>query len=409
VQIWLQRLKDSPSPKRLNLIYLANEVTQQSKARKKEDFVVAFAPIIAEATSTAYKGAPSELQGKLRRVIDVWKDRSIFEAPIQAAIESRIEGEPRHVLEVVFPTDKFAELDKSRGVKTTGFGGSIFATSASASTSSPSPSLPSELGALVAPQQNVTKLTAPAKLALISASADYDKLTDPKNETPSAPVHAARLNGLLKTLANAEFAVANCVKARQELVGALEKILQANKASLEAEKKDLEKIQSRKETIDGQKQEVELAIMRGMAANDQERSPGGAGSASPPQELDRPEIEALTPPHESNGPEVEALTPPPQQDPAPASYAAQTEGLEMPGLSHAQPGQQQTLPRSLPPAPGIEMLSNLASQYQSVPVAVNGSQGIKRRRLDSNEDFPDLGGEGIDEDVTEMLRKDSAA
>jgi regulator of Ty1 transposition protein 103 len=84
--------KDSPSPKRLNLIYLANEVTQQSKARKKEDFVVAFSPIIAEATATAYKGATSELQGKLRRVIDVWKDRSIFEAPIQNAIESRIEG-----------------------------------------------------------------------------------------------------------------------------------------------------------------------------------------------------------------------------------------------------------------------------------------------------------------------------
>jgi regulator of Ty1 transposition protein 103 len=92
VQIWLQRLRDSPSSKRLNLIYLANEVTQQSKARKKEDFVVAFSPVIAEATATAYKGATSELQGKLRRVIDVWKDRSIFETPIQAAIESRIEG-----------------------------------------------------------------------------------------------------------------------------------------------------------------------------------------------------------------------------------------------------------------------------------------------------------------------------
>jgi len=121
VQLWLQRLKESPSPKRLNLLYLANgawfcwliqssptgdgyplclstaadkvtEVAQQSKARKKEDFVLAFSPVIAEATAAAYKGAPSEVQSKIRRVIDVWKDRSIFEGPIQEAVETRING-----------------------------------------------------------------------------------------------------------------------------------------------------------------------------------------------------------------------------------------------------------------------------------------------------------------------------
>ncbi len=68
------------------------EVSQQSKARHKEDFVTAFAPIIAEATALAYKGAPNEVLSKLRRVVEVWKARSIFEAPIQAAIETRIEG-----------------------------------------------------------------------------------------------------------------------------------------------------------------------------------------------------------------------------------------------------------------------------------------------------------------------------
>jgi hypothetical protein len=70
----------------------ATEVTQQSKVRHKDDFLVAFSPVIAEATATAYKGAPAEVQTKLRRVIDVWKDRNIFEQPIQAAIEARIDG-----------------------------------------------------------------------------------------------------------------------------------------------------------------------------------------------------------------------------------------------------------------------------------------------------------------------------
>lgn len=42
---WLQRVKDSGSNKRLNLIYLANEVAQQSKARNKDDFINAFEPV----------------------------------------------------------------------------------------------------------------------------------------------------------------------------------------------------------------------------------------------------------------------------------------------------------------------------------------------------------------------------
>jgi regulator of Ty1 transposition protein 103 len=68
------------------------EVAQQSKVRKKEDFLIAFSPVIAEATATAYKGATNEVQQKLERVVQVWRERNIFEVPIQEAIESRIEG-----------------------------------------------------------------------------------------------------------------------------------------------------------------------------------------------------------------------------------------------------------------------------------------------------------------------------
>lgn len=53
---------------------------------------MAFSPIIAEALGVAYKGAPSDIQSKLRRVVEVWADRNIFEPPIQAAIEARLQG-----------------------------------------------------------------------------------------------------------------------------------------------------------------------------------------------------------------------------------------------------------------------------------------------------------------------------
>lgn len=90
--LWLQKLKDSNSGKRLNLIYLANEVAQQSKVRRKDDFLLAFSPIIAEATAVAYRGAATEVQAKLRRSVEVWRTRQIFELDIQQAIESRLDG-----------------------------------------------------------------------------------------------------------------------------------------------------------------------------------------------------------------------------------------------------------------------------------------------------------------------------
>jgi len=69
-----------------------SEVTQQSKARHKADFLEAFSPIIAEATSMAYKGANADIQSKLRRVVDVWRERNIFVNEIQDAMEARLDG-----------------------------------------------------------------------------------------------------------------------------------------------------------------------------------------------------------------------------------------------------------------------------------------------------------------------------
>jgi Protein of unknown function, DUF618. len=69
------------------------EVTQQSKARHKDDFLNAFSPYIADATALAYKGAPPDIQAKLRRVLDVWKERCIFDRDILQDIEAKFAGE----------------------------------------------------------------------------------------------------------------------------------------------------------------------------------------------------------------------------------------------------------------------------------------------------------------------------
>ncbi|KAH7032811.1 RNA polymerase II-binding domain-containing protein [Microdochium trichocladiopsis] len=354
VQLWLQRLKDSPSNKRLNLIYLANEVTQQSKARHKEDFLVAFSPVIAEAVATAYKGAPLEVQTRVKRVVDVWRERNVFEEPIQQAAEARL-----------------TEIDKTRGTTKTGLGGNIFGGSG--------PSVPTELAPLVTPQQNVTKAVNPMKTAVSTADQEFEKLMGPSAAIPSAPVYAARLSALLKTLAQAEGAVEQCVKARRTLVGELQKILETNRTALIAEEDQLETLTKRKDDASNKKSDVERAILAGLPPD--ESYPSGGFGEQPQPEPEQPEMEALTPPSiEPEGPEDSSImaTLAPE-----APIGAVVEAFEGDVSNNSQDG-----------------------SFQRIVVA--GTNGNKKRRLDDDNGFPDLGGEGLDADVVDMLRTDSS-
>lgn len=285
------------------------------------------------------------------------------------------------------------ELDKSKGSAKRA-GGSIF--------SSNQGSVPNELIPLVAPQQTISKLVLSTKTSLNAANQDYDKLTDASATTPSAPVHAARLNGLLKTLANAEGAVAESIKARKILIEGLEKILDTNKAALAAEETQLSELSTRRNEIDTKKKDVEDSIMRGFASNSNPGTPVGDGSpgnhqspVTPAPEPDRPEVEALTPPGYPQPPAVEAV---PELD-----LGATNGGDSSNHAVHAPPPAAQ----HVPPA-GSDLLSSLSTSYARP--APSSGVSAKRRKLSTTDDFPDLGGDamdGLDADVAEMLRQDS--
>ncbi|KAI0872016.1 RNA polymerase II-binding domain-containing protein [Hypoxylon argillaceum] len=362
VQLWLQKLKDSTSHKRLNLIYLANEVAQQSKARRKGEFLVSFSPAVAEAVAVAYKGAPQDVQQRIRRVVDVWRERGVFEGPIQQAVEGRIH-----------------DLDKARGTTKAGLGGSIFGSASS---------LPAELTPLVTPHQNVSKVLLTTKTAVKSANTDYDSLMAPGSTVPSAPVYAARLSGLLKTLAQAEGAVEQCVKARRVLVNELQKLLDTNRNALIEDENELENVMQKKIKVEDKKTEVERAIMAGLP-NDEPYPTGNGQDDQPIAEIDRPEVEALTPP--SNDEDEFEPEPNPEPNPVPEWSPEFPPETALP--AHA--------------APTTQTLHAVDSSYKSVAASSNGT---KRRRLDDTSDFPDLGGDdGIDADVAEMLRTDSGS
>ncbi|KAL2431066.1 hypothetical protein ABEF95_003573 [Exophiala dermatitidis] len=284
---WLTRLRDSPPAKRLNFIYLVNDIVQNARARKRTEFPDAFSPLMAEAIQTAYRSSPADVQGKIRRVVEVWRTRNVFEAPILEAIEARID-----------------EIDKSKGSggKKTLMGNSLFSSSASTG-------MPKELETLAPLQIAVTKETISARPAIDAAQAEYTKLNDPAAVLPSPPVHAARLSGLIKSLAAAESSVSASIKARKALIADLERILEINKAALAKDEQTYLDLQSRKMSTEAKKREVEDGIIRGLSAVDSSaeapsapggvHSPGldnnGTGGGAAGFAPERPEIEELTP------------------------------------------------------------------------------------------------------------------
>ncbi|KAF9736890.1 hypothetical protein PMIN06_004359 [Paraphaeosphaeria minitans] len=268
--LWSQRVKESTPNKKLTLIYLANEIVQQSKIRKKEEFLRAFDPIIVGGSTQAYKGSPPDIQSKMRRVFEVWKSRQVFRPQILEELERGLD-----------------DVDRTRSSKKPlgQLGGSLFSGS----------SIPPDLKPVEPLATALQKADLAAKPLLTTANQGWDKITNPNAPTPTPPIHAAALGALVRDLAKVENAVADSIKARQALVSGLEKLLETNRTKLAEEATHVSEIKARKATIETRMREVEAAIMSGLA----ETSNGSSApltSFAPSSSHERPDVEALTPP-----------------------------------------------------------------------------------------------------------------
>ena len=353
-----------------------NEIVQNSRARRKDDFPNAFSPLMAEATQTAYRSSTPDIQSKIRRVVEVWRQRSVFEAPIQTAIETRLD-----------------EVDKTKGPgKKTLMGNSLFGTGTTGS------GMPKELETLGPLQIAVSKAGITTNASTQTADLEYEKLNDPNNTLPSPPVHAARLSALMKALANAESSVSESVKARKALIEGLEKMIETNRVQLVKDEETYLNLSSRKTSTEAKKREVEDGIMRGMSTSAEDSpangSPGDRGrSESMTAGPERPVYEALTPPP------VEALTPvgSPQLNPVAEPVKQEHEVEDSPNVHDI-----------------LATMSGVSRVRPASGQGMNGTNTKKRKMGHSAEDFAvNLGGmDGglgdLDEDVAELLRQESA-
>ncbi|EPS38184.1 hypothetical protein H072_7903 [Dactylellina haptotyla CBS 200.50] len=264
-QLWFQRLKESSAPRKLNLVYLVNEVVQQMKARKKEEFGIAFSPIIADACEAAYKGSPADVQQKLRRVIQVWRQRAIFDPDVLDGIDQRLD-----------------DVDKGKSSAGAGrrLGGGIGGTT------------PAELTRLSGAQSKLNGQLTHSTIAFGSASDEYKKYMEAEAIPPPA-VYVARLSQLIKTLDIAHAAVSDALSSRKELIKNLESLLETNKTALAGEEAQLKEVEDKKARTEDVKKDVENMLLSGMM--DDKNGDTAMRSTTPDIEPPR-EVEALTPP-----------------------------------------------------------------------------------------------------------------
>lgn len=355
-ELWLQRLRDTPLHKRLTLIYLVNEVVQQSKARGKTEFVNAFEGIIVESLEVSYKGASVEVQQKLKRVADVWRHRSTFGRATVQELEEKIK------------TLDAERVEKSGGVGGK-LGGSLFGGSGS---------VPAELDGVAKNQVMVSKAEAGLKSKVDKVGEEYARMTDPSTPTPTAPMHAAQLNKLMKTLAEAQGAVEASINARRELLEGLERLVESNKAKLEADEVTLRETGEKWESINVKRKEVEDAIMHGTTSTP--TTPAANGQAHDGVEMQAPEAEGFTPPP----PDVEEFTPPPEEhtmsgDPAPLLGEQTPPDETFTSTTGAETLSEQP-PNHLEPPPSFEPPPALRSQA-SEAVAANANEFLNNLSL----------------------------
>ena len=324
--------------------------------------------------------------------------------------------------------DHVTELDKSKSTKSgSRLGGSLFGAS----------SVPAELQPIAQHHAATSKAETTARPTIARANTDYAENTNPDTPKPSAPVRAGKLGSLLKSLASAESAVNDSIKARKELIQGLEKILESHKTKLSEEETTKSEIAGRRAEIETERKEVEDGILRRFSAEEANGAaheyasltaiPANAGTITAVDGTadTSPEVEGFTPPP----PDVENFTPDgtpkleAQPDPLAAGQAEDmleidtfaADPIQEQAPNHDEPPPSHELPPVLQTGssagqdgvaftPGSDLLASLKLPGVRPSSTMNGESADPRKKRKTSHKSNDMddqffGSVGLDADV----------
>ncbi|ORY85091.1 RNA polymerase II-binding domain-domain-containing protein [Protomyces lactucae-debilis] len=248
VDIWHQAVRDASSNRKLNLIYLANEVAQTSRAKKRPEYPEALSKVMPDALEHVFRQSTTSIQEKLKRVVDVWRQRSVFSPQVIDEISQRLQ------------TRRKSPVAAKNNAQ----------------------SVPAELEALSLAYRRITSATAAASLSASTAKHIYDSvMTDGLPANPG--VLQTKLRQLQNALEAAKTGSANLVAIREQVARELDVLAAANQSGLDALRSQLEALAQQSTAVMVRATEIDNA-----AALYPEQT-----STTP--EMEPPQAEALTP------------------------------------------------------------------------------------------------------------------
>ncbi|GBB91820.1 hypothetical protein RclHR1_01920024 [Rhizophagus clarus] len=91
VDIWNRELRKASSARKVSFIYLCNDVCQNSR-RKGPEFIREFRKVLPDAIEHTYRHATADVQNKIKRVINIWEEREVFDKDFLNELRKRFTG-----------------------------------------------------------------------------------------------------------------------------------------------------------------------------------------------------------------------------------------------------------------------------------------------------------------------------
>lgn len=202
-----------------------------------------------DAVEHVFRHSTSEVQGKLTRVVDVWKQRSVFPSEVLNNVSKRLEAKPK--------------VPNGAGQANM--------------------NVPHDLTSINMAYAKVVGAATSSSLALGTANSLYSNLIEADQSTRLSPdLHAARLKQLSKALETAHESVQAAMQLREDIVKKLQALEQINFTALESEQNALTEIAKKAKVVDRKSQDVDRTL------KDLSRT-----TRSTTPEMERPAIEAL--------------------------------------------------------------------------------------------------------------------
>lgn len=249
--------------------------------------------------------------------------------------------------------------------------------------------VPLEFVPLLKTHGEISEKTSSVTIATGSANTEFQRQFEAE-QLPAAPVYAARLSSLLKTLDTADIAVKGAIEARKSHIRNIERMLEQSKAALAKDEQTAADLAGKKKRTESTKASVEQLILEGMEENSNSNNNNGNNSSGSGDRGGTPG--GNTTPDGLKSPEIEALTPPAQvqyepEPPVPASE-----------LHH-----RHSIAPSDPPNPPAEFHAGASELLASLSGSLLNGSGLKRPQTEEGNVY-----EGLDEDLVNILKKEGA-